>query len=143
MSEKFPTVYTREDLKTAASALLEPDERIAASVYCTFKKRGGIFAGPGGFTGGYALVTGSGRLICIKYYISGTEEEVYKLESLTRVRVSSAGFGQKLIRLEFGGDKRHPVIMQIAGKVLGSGFPDQSLNRDRLIEELTKNANSF
>ena len=129
--------FDQEDLETAVSSMLDHGEGIAASVYCVFKSTG--FFG-GSFVGGYASVTGAARLICIKSYISRTEKNIYDLNDLTRAKVTSAGFGQKRVRLEFGGDRKHPVIMQIAGRVVGSGFPDQSINRERLIDELTARA---
>lgn len=126
--------YNAENMNAVLSAMVPSGENIAAAVYCAFTIAG---AASQTYANGYVAITDKRHIVGIKYGVFSKETFSFDGADLSKLRLHAAimGYSADLIFKPSGG-KKSRLCFTVARKVVGSGFPEQEINAERLHEEL-------
>ncbi|MCH5348795.1 MAG: hypothetical protein J1E40_05685 [Oscillospiraceae bacterium] len=132
--------FTEEEMMQMLGELLYAGENITAAVYCIYKGTG-FFASSSNIIAGYAAITDRNRLIGYKMGLISDSAVSLDLGHLTKMKISNALLGQKIIYIHVNDGKKSEVKFQAAPKVPGSKFPEQERNLEILLDELKAREN--
>ena len=125
--------YNEQVMKKELEVMLLPGEESLCPVYCIYKKSG-FFARPQDMKSAFVTITNTGRLFLIQLFWSSMHRSAYALSCVKKLKYKKNIFGQYEIDATFavqGQDVR--IKLQMAPKMVGSNFPNQSIYVEKLL----------
>lgn len=126
----------QQTMSLQLDTMLLPGEASLCPVYCIFKDTG--FLSIGAITyWGFVTCTSGGRLLIAKSFINDCTRAACVLSQAKSLKIQKAPFGQYIITATFNNGKKDVKLrFQIAPKIAGCSFPDQSQNLETLLSIL-------
>lgn len=133
--------FSEAEMTECTGKLLLPNERIKTAVYGQYDLMGfSSIMSIKKTIGGYAAITDKNRFISCKYDLSSFSENVYSLDDLIKIKISSSLFKIKSIYMSFSGEK-YPVGFQVSPKIIGADFPHHEQNFEIMLSVLEAKQN--
>ena len=131
------TKITAENMNAIFAEMLLQSENSVCPIYCAFREKSFF---PTRLEYGYCTCTDTGRLLIVRYcgiMYENQKKGAAPLTAIKNLKIKKTLIGQYKITITFATEKKDfKLMLQIASKIAGGGFANQSENLQRLLDIL-------